>query len=150
MIEQPPTKKRKRWPWIAGGIGLLTVIGALSDRQAPVPGTGGPSKVASAAKEPVIKQIGEDIYAMIIDPKDNADLFPKYARDACGSAKQCIVMGWTDTELAGRAMPLTEREADGMVFHYGLNRFTEHERNLWKCSIFPRKSNDECMAKSER
>lgn len=149
MIDQQLHKKRKRWLWIAGGIGLLTVIGALSDQQAPVPGTGGPSKVASAAKEPVIKEIGEDIYAMIVDPNADADLFPKYARDACGSAKQCIVMGWTDTGLAGRAMPLTEREADGVLFHYGLNRVTEHERSLWKCSIFPRKSNVECMAKSE-
>lgn len=149
MIDQPPHKKRKRWPWILGGLGVLTAIGALSDEKAPSPADRGAAKGASAAKEPEIIEIGEDIYAMVIDPNSDADMFPKYARDACGSAKQCIVIGWTDGELAGRAMPLTEREANGVVFHYGLNRFTEHERSLWKCSTFPRKSNDDCMAKSE-
>lgn len=145
MDEQPIPPKRKRWPWIIGGLCALYGIG-LAVGETPVPSHSKPDGIN--AEPPRIRSIGKDVYAMTVEPAADPDEFPKFARDACGSAQICSVFIWKDPELAGRAMPLTERESDAAIFQYGLNRLTGHEKVLWKCSEIRRKLGFECLAEN--
>jgi len=74
-----------------------------------------------------------------------ADRLPELARQQCEGQQICQLFAWPKGQAVATAMPLTDREAAGVVYSYSLNRMTGLERSLWRCSAYPRASKDECL-----
>lgn len=90
---------------------------------------------------------GRDNYVMIVDPAVDVATYPALAKEHCGTAQQCTVLGWNDAAKAATALPMTDLEAASQVFSYSVNRISGHEQSLWNCKVYPRPAKgSECMA----
>lgn len=85
-------------------------------------------------------------YSMVIPEEMVADQVLAAAKDRCGTASHCTVLGWADPAKAARGLPMTDAEAAAQVFSYSLNRTTGYEQTLWRCTVYPRPNRDECLA----
>ena len=90
---------------------------------------------------------GEDVFAVIVPAQMSANELVLSARKQCGQREFCQVHGWMTEADAASAMPLTDREVATQVFEYAHNRSTGFEKRLWDCGRWPRKDEDECLAK---
>lgn len=75
--------------------------------------------------------IAPDIFAVVFDPSSDRSAVEKAARDLCGSRQWCKVLGWTDEAFAGRAFPLTDREADATALSLTINRASGLDEAVW-------------------
>jgi hypothetical protein len=90
---------------------------------------------------------GEDVFAVIVPARTSADELVLSARKQCGQREFCQVHGWMSEADAATAIPMTDREVATQVFEYAHNRSTGFEKRLWDCARWPRKDEDECLAK---
>lgn len=133
-----------RWQWVGVVFGGLVILSALSAAL----GGGGTDSASPDMKVRDARPIGPPgggFFAVIVTGRKNSDTLTAEARKLCGGRTHCTVMAWTDEDLAGRGMPLTDREADAMVFNYAVNRSSGLEQALWDCDVFARSSASECM-----
>jgi hypothetical protein len=93
-----------------------------------------------------VRQIaGPGTLAIVVPEDATADQLPELARKQCEGQQICQLFAWPKGQPAATAMPLTDKEAASVVYSYSLNRMTGLERSLWRCSAYPRASNDECL-----
>lgn len=90
---------------------------------------------------------GSDTFIMVAPPELDAEQWRIKAKKHCGNREFCKVVGWASETEAASGFPMTDREFEAQVFSYGVNRVTGYDEALWDCSVFPRKSDDECLAK---
>jgi hypothetical protein len=105
-------------------------------------GCGGSSETAKFE----IKSIGEEVYAMVGQPSQPPSTWTAAAKEQCEGKQICTVMGWTDAANAATGMPMLDREAKAMVFHYALNRNASFEQSTFDCRTFKGIPQPQCMA----
>lgn len=139
----------KWWHWALGLVGLAAVLGAILPEPPPMPEGSAPYSAVKPAAVPAIPEIrampGLNNFAMIIPPAADPAKLPLQAKQHCGEEAVCSVFGWASEFDAARAFPMTDREAAAMLFSYGINRKTGHERVLWNCERYPRADKAECL-----
>lgn len=90
---------------------------------------------------------GPDTFVMVAPPELDAEQWRIEAKNHCGDREFCTVVGWASETEAASGFPMTDRELEAQVFSYSVNRVTGHDKALWDCSVFPRSTSDECLAK---
>lgn len=84
-------------------------------------------------------------WAMLIPEGADAEQIELAAREQCGTASSCSVLGWTDERYLARAMPMTDREVDQLAVSYQLNRASGHEQLMWDCDRFAQEDPAACI-----
>lgn len=84
-------------------------------------------------------------YAMIIPQGMEPAEMPIAAKERCGTATYCKVLGWTYRSKAARALPMLDDEVNALVFDYTLNRSGGAEEALWDCKRFPQADKASCL-----
>ena len=83
---------------------------------------------------------------MTFDQRSDPAEIVKLAREKCGAESFCMILGWTDSKFAARAMPMTDREVARQTFQYSLNRSTGLDEEKWDCRIWKNVSESKCIA----
>ena len=82
---------------------------------------------------------------MIIPDGAEAPALLAAAKDRCGAAAFCKVLGWTDPTKVAKALPMLDGEAEAVTFSYTFNRATGYEQTLWDCRVFPQADRAQCL-----
>lgn len=93
-----------------------------------------------------IKSIGEDVYTLVGSTAQPASAWTAAAEKQCEGKQICSAFGWADPANAATGMPMLDREAKAMVFHYVLNRNANFERSLFRCPTFKGMPPGQCLA----
>ena len=65
----------------------------------------------------------------------NPAVYREAAASLCGAGKACIVMFWSDPQLAAGRMPLTAAQRDGLIAQFNRNPASGHEELLLRCRL---------------
>ncbi|MFN3815159.1 hypothetical protein [Brevundimonas sp.] len=142
--------KLKWWVWAIIVLGVLGVISALMGGEADEARTSPEGPLAAAARLHDSRTIAGQgtlrTFAVRVTVGTDAEALEGQARDLCSRMTHCLVMGWIDRDLIASAMPMTDREAEGLAFHYTLNRSSGMDRALWDCAVFSDIPADRCLS----
>lgn len=122
----------------AKGLGCLALLGVI-----------GVLWIGSMVDDPkpeFIRMSTADHFAVIITPQAKPAAVEAAAREKCGEQQFCKVLGWTDRDLAARALPMLDREVAALVFAYTLNRSTGLEQVQWDCGTWPQADKARCLS----
>lgn len=74
-------------------------------------------------------------YFVAVDPAQQANeaVLRDAAASACGAAKACVVLFWSDARQAATKMPLTAQQQAALAAQYTRNAATGHDELLLKC-----------------
>lgn len=84
-------------------------------------------------------QIGKPdgpIYTFVFTAPIDAEKLTQAAKQRCGAAQWCKVMGWTDKTKVAAAFPMTEPEAMAVQYNFTINRSTGLEEAVLSCPAF--------------
>ena len=68
------------------------------------------------------------------------------AQGFCGNKTFCYTHYWEAGKASPTKFPLTDKEARTEVASYVSNQRTGKKQMLWKCTLFPGVSKDECFS----
>jgi hypothetical protein len=144
-------KRLPTWAkWTIGVLGVAILIGLANnltgntsvgtESNEPVP----PQRFESVRKISSSEAVGET-YAAHVPIGASPELMTAWSRDLCEGESFCQVLGWKDASLMASAMPMTDREVNGLSFSYSLNRTTGNDKAVWDCTAWPGTA-DVCIA----
>lgn len=79
---------------------------------------------------------GRSFYVGVLSPEARPGDVEMAARELCGSATHCKVLGWYRADAVPARLMMTDREAQAEAFNYFLNRTNGEERALWICENY--------------
>lgn len=137
----------KWWQWCLVGLGIIVLIGLVAPMEAPPE----PAPLTDPVRFENVRDISParspmKFVAVVVPAGVGAIPAETAARKLCDGETHCQVLGFDDTSAKPTAMPMTDREAEALVFSYTLNRSSGHDEAVWKCPRFPGVPDGRCMA----
>lgn len=90
------------------------------------------------------QKIGPDIWAVEVPAAAEYAAVAAAAKELCGTAANCKVIGWPSGSALPPAFPLTDAEVSTQIASFTLNRATGAEELLVKCATIKAPS-ERCM-----
>jgi len=115
---------------------------ACGDASQPSPPATSASTAPAAATTPAPVKVdfadarpfsGPDTFSVLVPSAATKSAVEAAAREKCDGKDFCKVLGWTDPDLIARGFPMTDRELEGQVFAYSLNRQSGLDEAVWTC-----------------
>ncbi|MEQ6473868.1 hypothetical protein [Comamonas sp. wu1-DMT] len=95
----------------------------------------------------LVGQQGDHYFFTVPKPqiRDQAFLL-RTAEGYCFNKAFCYVHFWETGTASPRKFPLAPKEVSSEVASYTSNQRTGKKQMLWRCSIFPKATKDECFS----
>jgi hypothetical protein len=145
--------KLPKWPWWAWAIVVLVGLGIISaivspPEQTAQKGPAGPQPVNFRQVDAIgsYRDLGSEAYSVIIEAGSDFAMTEAAARGLCRGKTFCQVFGFSDASAKPSAMPMTDREAQALIYTYTLSRSAGTDESVGNCAFFPSAPKDRCTA----
>lgn len=144
--------KLPKWPWWGWAIAVLVGLGIISAVVSPPEAQPEKATTPTPVNFSQVDAIGNymdlssEAFSVIIRPGSDYAMTDAAARGLCRGKTFCQVFGFRDASAKPSALPMTDREAEALIYTYTLNRGSGADASVADCGFFPSAPKDRCAA----